>query len=282
MDSMWKATKRVILELLQSWLRADGFGLSAALSFYAVFSLAPILVFSLLLASQFLGESDARTGAERWLEGFVSNSEAADLINLVHIDNWQGQPWWMTAVLVLMFLWAASLSFVRLRVSVNRLLGCTAKDMKQAVKNSLIGRLHAVLFTLAAGAIMTAGILLVTVGGSVVPILAQHAGVLDWIVVRLLAVTMVGGVAISIYRLLPVEPPDWRGILAGVAFVVVAFELGRLLLNAYLKHSWITSAYGAANALVVFLLWIYYTAQALLLGAALAGVLSRKPASENG
>ncbi len=271
---MWKAIKRVIMDLLKSWLRADGFGLSAALSFYAMFSLAPILVFSVLAASHILGEESAREGAERWLQGFVSNSEAADLVNLVHMGDWKGQPWWMTIVLVVMFLWAASLSFVRLRVSVNRLLGCTSKDMKQAVKNSLIGRLHALLFTLGAGIIMTAGIWLAAVAGSLAPLLAVHAGVTDWLIVRLVAVVLIAVVALLVFRLLPLHPPGWSGTLWGVGFLLVAFELGRLLLNLYLQHSWITSAYGAANTLVVFLLWIYYTAQALLLGVTLAGVLS--------
>lgn len=270
---MWQAFKRTSIDVIQAWVRADGFGLSAALSFYAMFSLAPIMVFSLMLASHFLGEASAREGAQHWLEGFVSQDEATDLIGLVHIESWHGQTWWVTAVLLIMFVWAASLSFVRLRVSVNRLLNCKAPDMKQAVKNSLVGRVHALLFTLFSGLIMAAGIWLVTMAGSLAPILAERAGFVDWLTVRVLALLLITFAALLVIRMLPLRPPSWRGTLIGTGFLLIAFELGRIVLNLYLQHSWIASAYGAANTLVVFLLWIYYTAQALLLGVTMAGVI---------
>lgn len=271
---MWQGFKRIGLGVLHNWVRADGFGLSAALSFYAMFSLAPILVFALLLASHFLGGNVAREAAQHWLETFISADEAKALIEMVHVDTFSKQSWAMTMVAALMFLWAASLSFVRLRVSMNRLLDCQATDMREAVKYSLIGRGHALIFTLVAGVTMAAGIWFVTLLSSFGPLLAAKTGLVNWAIMRGAALALVVLMALIVYRLLPLKAPCWTGTWVGIGFLVVAFELGRLLLNLYLQHSWITAAYGAANTLVIFLVWIYYTAQILLLGATIAGVIS--------
>ncbi|WOO42134.1 YihY/virulence factor BrkB family protein [Rubellicoccus peritrichatus] len=266
--------KRIPLKVIQNWVQADGFGLSAALSFYAMFSLAPILVFSVLLASHFLGASGAQEGAQKWLEGFVSGEEAKALLGLVNTDHLKVDGGWVTTVLTgVMFLWAASLTFVRLRISVNRLLGLNVPDMKQAVKNSLIGRVHAVTFTIGSGLVMALGIWVI-MAMSTIPL--PDFGDLSWLPIaisHLSAGLLIVVGSVLIIRMLPVRAPSWKSMWIGVLFILFTFEVGRLLLNLYLKHSGIVSAYGAASTLVVFLVWIYYTSQAFLLGVAITGVL---------
>lgn len=269
--SRWKATS---FRVLQNWMMADGFGLSAALSFYTMFALAPILVVSVLVASHFLGEDGARAGAEKWLEGFVSEQEADALLHLVHIGEWSQTGGWVTTIITgIMFIWGASLTFVRLRVSVNRLLGNTADSVKQAVRSSLLGRVHAIGLTFASGLIMVFGIWSVTVASSLG---STHFFGGTWIASAISR----GGSGLLIFvgslwviRLLPMRAPSWKNTGIGVVFILLAFELGRILLNIYLEHSALLTAYGAATTLVIFLVWIYYTAQAFLLGVTIIGAL---------
>lgn len=268
--------------MVQQWVQADGFGLSAALSFYAMFSLAPILVFSVLLTSHFLGAGDAHEGAEKWLEGFVSSEEAKALVGLVKTDHWKGGGWVTTILTGVMFLWAASLTFVRLRVSVNRLLGLTVPDMRQAVKNSLIGRVHAVTLTIGSGLVMALGIWVI-MAMSTLPL--PDYGDLSWlpiVISHMSAGLLIVVGSILIMRLLPVRAPSWKPMWIGILFILITFEVGRLLLNLYLKHSGIVSAYGAANTLVIFLVWIYYSSQAFLLGVTITGVLDEGEKSAKG
>ncbi|GHC09687.1 YihY/virulence factor BrkB family protein [Cerasicoccus arenae] len=269
---------KFLLRVVARWMQADGFGLSASISFYMLFSSAPLIVFALMIAGKFLGEESARKAAADWLNGFMSQVEAAALIDMVRPDTFERQGWLLAVVSGLTLFWAATLIFVRMRISVNALLKIKSKDMRQAVKRSLLGRLNAFVFTLAAGLIFVAGILLTAIAPKVLSLFLSDSTV--WIQ---FAIDVINGLLVfiavsAIMRLLAVHPPSWRAILIGSLFVLVTFEIGRVLVNVYLGKSEIASAYGAANTLVVFLLWIYYTAQMLLFGVAIAGTVdsSRK------
>lgn len=262
-------------------MMADGFGLSAALSFYTLFALAPMLVFSVLVASNFLGREGAREGAQKWLENFVSVEEADALVGLINVDYWANTSGWVaTVVTAIMFMWAASLTFVRIRISVNRLLGNAAGSVGQAVKSSLLGRLHAILLTLAAGFVMVLGIWGVTVVSSVPVVEFLGSGWLAEIFLKAASSLLLALGALWVIRLLPMKAPTWRHTFIGLVFILIAFEIGRSLLNLYLEHSQIVSVYGAANTLVIFLLWIYYMAQTFLIGVTIIGALDEGEADE--
>lgn len=264
---------RLLLEVLSRWMRADGFGLAGSMSFYTLFSLAPMMAFAMLTASRFLGEEDARKAATDWLQGFLSQDEAIALIKLFTPVSFATEGWLLAVVSGLTLFWAATLVFVRLRISVNALLEIRSEDVRQAVKHSLLGRVNAFAFTLVFGLLITGGILLSATAPKIVPLLVPGADPWTRFLVNAInALVMFLGCA-AILRLLPVRAPSWRSILVGCTFVLVAFEVGRLLVNLYLARSQIASAYGAASTLVVFLLWIYYSAQMLLFGVTLAGAL---------
>ncbi len=252
-------------------MNADGFGLSASLSFYMLFSSAPLIVFALMIAGEFLGEAGAREAATSWMQSFMSQDEAASLIKLVKPDAFEKQGWFLAVVSGVTLFWAATLIFVRLRISVNRLLHIKSKDMRQAVRRSLLGRLNAFVFTLAAGLVLVAGIMVTAMAPKFISILLpENAHWADYVISAINAGLVFFAVA-AIMRLLPVHSPSWKAVWIGSLFVLLAFEIGRLLVNVYLSRSEIASAYGAANTLVIFLLWIYYSTQMLFLGVAIAG-----------
>lgn len=262
---------KIILGAVTRWMHADGFGLAAAMSFYMLFSSAPLIVFALLIAGLFLGEQSARQAAVDWLEGFMARKEAQGLIDMIRPDAFEQQGWLLALISGFTLLWAATLIFVRLRISVNALFKVQSRDVKQAVRRSLWGRLNALLFTVCAGLIFVAGILLTSAAPKIITMVLPH----DTAWTRLAvdagnAVVLFLAVA-AIMKILAVRTPTWKATLIGSGFVLAAFELGRVLVNLYLGRSEIASAYGAANTLVVFLLWIYYSAQMLLFGVSIAG-----------
>lgn len=262
---------KFLLNVVARWMRADGFGLSASMSFYMLFSSAPLIVFALMIAGKFLGEEGARDAAVDWMQSFMSHKEAASLIEMVKPNAFEQQGWWLAVVSGVTLFWAATLIFVRLRISVNRLLEITSSDMKQAVKRSLLGRLNAFLFTLAAGLILVTGILITAMAPKLIPLFLPQQ--YDWAsyVIDVTNACMVFGAMAAIIKLLAVHAPSWKATLIGSAFVLGSFEVGRLLVNVYLSQSEIASAYGAANTLVVFLLWIYYSTQMMLFGVCIVG-----------
>lgn len=254
-------------------MRADGFGQSAAMSFYTLFSFAPITVFAMLIAGHFLGEKSAQKAAADWLDGFLARSEADAMVKMLTPSAFDDQGWLFALISGITLFWAATLIFVRLRISINVLLGHKSKTVRQAVKRSLMGRLVALSFTLGAGLLLIGGILLTSLAPKIVeliiPFASSRIGILIYGINAIIFFLSVA----AIMRFFAVKAPSWRAILWGTSFVLVAFELGRILVNLYLERSEIASAYGAANTLVIFLLWIYYSSQMLLFGVTIAGVL---------
>jgi membrane protein len=252
---------------LRNWVRADGFGLSAALSFYTIFSLAPILGVAMVVASRVLTAAQAAAGAKRWLGGFLPQAEADSVVDTISAISWQSEGNWTHYVAGAVFVWAASMVFVRLRVSVIRLLGQRSASWRHAVAHTLVGRLVALSVTVGAGLVVVVGIvatisasnLTLVLSASYVP-LAEHLGT---------SVLVVGAVILML-RILPLERVGWHATLLSGLFVLAAFECGRLVIGFVLSHSLVVSAYGAASTLVVVLLWFYYQAQIVLFGVSIA------------
>lgn len=261
------------------WIAKDGFGLAAAFSFYTLFSIAPMIAFAIALSGYFLGIEDARTGVEDWLENFIERDRAEGIVRLVYMEEWTDLNWFYTGLTGLFFVWGSSIALLRLRIAVNILLGVQMGSIKRAIRNSVRGRLLSILFTLGTG-VLTAAFIVVVGATPVVGWLSNAFGGPHDYVVQTLAFGFLGFIAFAIVRFLPTYPPSWKSSAVSAVFIVVLFELGRAIFNVQVARSELFSAYGAANTLVIFLLWIFYTAQALLLGVNLAATLDEAMAGE--
>jgi membrane protein len=256
------------------WFGSDGFGLAAAFSFYCLFAIVPMLAFVVSIASYFLTEEAARRGVIDWLQNYLADGAAADLVNRLSIDQWDNLAWVTTGLTGAFFLWGASLAFVRLRIAVNILLGVEAKSIRHAIRNSVSGRLWSILFTIVMG-LVTALFVVLAAGATS---FAQWVAVtfeVDLVrVVRLLSFLFFAVGLLAIIRVLPDgNRPTWRASFIAAGGILLTFQLGRAVLNEQLAQSDFVSAYGAANTLVLFLLWIFYLAQVLMLGINLCGPL---------
>ncbi len=267
-------TKRFFYNLARLWFEADGFGNAAAIAFHALFAIAPLFAFTVSLATYFLSGQQIEENSVRWLESLVSHEQAEALVNILQIEKWSNLNWIYTGLTGLTFLWAASLAFVRLRVSVNILMGYESRSIRHAITNSVRGRLIAILFTIAFGLILALGL----VATATVPQLINSLWdfhVVPEIGIRILTVGFLAAGVVAIFRYMPTEAPCWRSILPAAALVVASLEIGRLLFGRFVGGSEIPSAYGASNTLVIFLILIFFSAQALLLGFALATTIDR-------
>jgi len=249
---------------VRRWLQHDGPGLSAAVSFYAVFAMAPLLVFAVLLASKALGPEQARASAVNWLADMVPFEMAESLVSIIQVKLLAGGAWWANLISGLVMIWAASLIFVRLVIGTRAMAGESIEETRSEFHRSLISRGIAILFAIAVGLL----ICVVFVASSLLTPLMDHlpVGTKTLVSVANAFLLMVGGVIlmqiVSSHRL------PKRALLVTGGFLFLAFILGRLLFQAYINHSAITSAYGVASSLVVFLIWIYYMACGYFIGAA--------------
>lgn len=265
--NLWEILKRTV----QTWQGADSPRMAAALSYYTVFSLAPLIVLVTVIAGVIFGQrtvrdqilaqvaTDIGKDAAQWIAGVIDQiSQPRDSIVSTVLS------------LVALLLGAAGV-FGQLQASLDRIWGVASDKMPQGVRGFLFNQLVSFGMLLAVGFLLLASLIVSTIlsavgvqfdsifsGGEFVVGLLNFA--LSFAVITLLFALM--------FRLLPHTDIAWHDVWGGAALTALLFTVGKTLLSFYLGRSGTASIYGAAGSLVVILLWIYYVAQVWLFGAA--------------
>ena len=251
--------------------------LAAALAYYTIFSIAPLLVIVLAIVGFVYGSEDARTQLMSQLETRIGQ-DAANLIGtMVERTSQQGGGVLATIIGIVTLLIGATTVFAQLQGALNKIWDVAA-DRSGGIKKLLLVRLEGLGMVLALGFV-----LLVSFGlqAALNVILSNFSGVLPgsdaiWFIanqVLMLAVfTLIFG---AIFMVLPDVDLHWRNVLRGAILTALLFKLGEILIGFYLGFSGVKSTYGAAGSLVILLLWIYYSSQILLFGAEFTQVDTR-------
>ncbi len=250
---------------MQRWMRADGPGQAAAVSFYAVFGMAPLLVFAVVVASKALGPERAKESAVNWLADMIPMEAAETLVSIVHVKLLADGPWWSNLVSGGVLIWAASLIFMRLVVGTRTIFGEAIETATRRIRQNLIGRGIALAFAVSVGLLVC---LVFVVSSVATPMVREWpVGTKTLLGMGNALILMLGGVV-----LLCVVTPfrlQKRALTSTAVFLFVAFMVGRVLFQSYITHSVISSAYGVASSVVVFLVWIYYMACGYFIGVAI-------------
>ena len=246
---------------------------SAAIAYFAIFALAPTLVFATTVATRFLSREDARQMAEQRLAETLGPG-AADLARTV-LDSadFTRHGTIATVASIVLLVFGASSVFVQLRASLNRIFGHAPGNPGEAIRGFVLGRLTSTAFAFFGGAILLASLL-----GSVVlhavteyfPVATGFGKSLWTLCGPLLSIAVVAIVLWTVFALLPARRPPLRFLAVGAVTSALLFELGKWILGHFIASSLIATAYGPSSSLVAFLVWIFYSAQIILLGAELS------------
>ncbi len=262
----WSLATKVI----NSWLADYAPSMGAALAFYTVFSLAPLLLIVIAVAGLVFGEDAARgeiVGQLRSMMGAAGANAVQDLLISVRRP---GEGLVATAVgLGLLFVGATTV-FGELQDALDRIWRVPARrttsgwfDLLRARLLSF-GMIMAVGFLLIVSLVASAG--LAAMGRWWEPILGW------WYVLAVAANSLIDFLLVAvmfalIYKIMPRVRVLWRDVWIGSIFTALLFTLGKTLIGLYIGRSGVTSPFGAAGSLVVVLLWVYYSAQIFLIGA---------------
>lgn len=252
----------------------QGFGrhkvprLAAALAFYTLISLAPLLVVLVAVVGVVLGNEQAREQVVSQLTAAVG-PQASDLIEgLIDSTRRRGTSLFATLASVATLLVGATGVFVHLQNALNEIW--EVEPERKGWKRTLAMRLEGLLILLGLG---LAALVAVVANGAVGVVTRSFSGVLpgaDWLwwsanqAVTLAVFTLVFA---ALFRFVPDVRLGWRDVWGGALFTAVLFKVGELGLGWYLGTAGVGSPYGAAGSLVVVLLFVYYAAQILLFGA---------------
>ncbi len=250
---------------LDSWSQDNAFRLSAALAYYGVFALAPVLIIAIAIAGSIFGPKAARGQVMYQIQGLIGPGPALAVQDLLRTASSSGLLNAASiAGFVALFIGATGV-FVALQDGLN-----TVWRVKQKPENVVImflrQRLYTFLLVLGVGVLL----LVVLVASAVLAAVGQFTGIGAglWGVVNTgVSFALVVAVFGLVFKFVPDVYVDWRDVWIGAVITAVLFTAGKYGIGLYLGRSSLTSVYGAAGTLVLVLAWVYYSALILFLGA---------------
>jgi membrane protein len=276
---------RAIWDGVRAFNRADGSRYGAAAAFYAIFSLAPILVIAVSVVALMFDADPAREGVVRQFSQVVGaqGAQAVEVL-LARPENDARRGVLAAAIAALTLVIGATGVFSELRDALNRMIEARPRQ-ESAVLAFVRVRVIAFSLVLTLGFLALASLLISSGLEAMSERFAPVFGA-SFILFRIASLALsLGAVALvcaAIYRWLPDERLPWSALLAGATVSALLFSLGKWAIGLYLGGSSTTSAYGAAGSFVVLIIWVFFTAQVFLLGASIASAFAgrgRTPAA---
>jgi membrane protein len=262
--------KKMVGLAAAAWLNDEASSMGAAIAFYTLFSIAPILLIVVWIASAFISVDAVQSHILSQMSLLLGNTGADAVHTLMVSAKYSGTNALSKTAGVVALLIGATSAFAELQNSLNRIWRIPAARRGPGVWVLLRARLLSfglvlgVGFLLLVSLILSAGLeaLGTWFGGFVSD---WHAVVLSLDIVLGFAITTV--LFAMIYKYVPREQFAWGDVWVGALVTTLLFAIGKQIIVVYLGRVAFASAYGAAGSFVVLLLWVYYSAQIFLFGA---------------
>jgi membrane protein len=259
----------LLRETANGWLDDKAPRMGAALAYYAIFSLAPLLLIAIAVAGWVFGEEAAQRGLHDQIAGTVGDSAATATEEILAGVHRSGGGVLGTVIGVVVLLFGASGFFVELQGALN-----TIWRVKPAPGTGLWGvvreRLFSFLVVLATGLVLLVSVVVSTVLEAVENALRGELAGEGWLwsgVNKVATFALVTVLFAMIYKVLPETKVTWSDVRVGAVVAALLFTFGKYLIDLYLTRCVVVSAFGAAGSVIVVLTWVYYSSQILLFGA---------------
>jgi len=254
----------LIRETADDWVAHKDARQGAALAYYSVFSLGPVIVIAIAVAGLVFGEEAARGEVELQLRGLLGDAAAKAIDAMLAGARHPQQGLLATAVGAVILVFSALGVVVQLKDAFNTVWEVDAKKI-----GGLWQFIRAYLVSLAA--VLALGFLLlvsllVTAGLSAASAYLGAASSLQ-IAGSLVSLAVITVVFAAMFRWLPDAEVAWRDVWLGAFMTAALFEIGKFLIGLYIGRLALDSTYGAAASIVILLIWVYYSSQIVLLGA---------------
>jgi membrane protein len=269
---------QTLKEAGNDWIEDKALEQGAALAFYSMLSIAPLLVICIALAALVFGEKAARGQIAEELQGLMGVEGAIALQAMVENSQTIKTGSLAAALAVAILLFGASGVFAQLQTSLNTIWDAPAR-VGWGIWALLRDRCLSFTMVLGTGFLLLASLVLsAVIAGAGAYFGAWWPGLesLWQFTNSLVTIVMATLLFALIFKVLPDVRIGWRDVWVGAVLTAILFTFGKLVIGLYLGKSGIASAYGAGGSLVVLVLWLYYSAQILLFGAELTHVYSRR------
>jgi len=249
----------VLMKSLAAWIDHRAGSKGAALAFYTLFSMAPILVLAIAGAGYFFGADAARGEIIAQVEGLVGHDGAQAIQALLAGARDPASGLAATLVAGVLLLVGATSVFVELKASLDELWG--VEPLKGL---AVVAFLRTRLYSFGLVLVLAFLLLVSLVVSAALSLLERYVGA-GWGGSRYVFAVVASGTAFAIiailfaviYKALPQAPLSWRDVWVGALFTAGLFSLGKYLIGLYLGNSAMASSFGAAGSLIALLMWVY-------------------------
>lgn len=273
-----KSIFQLLKEAFTEWQQDKASILAAALAYYTVFSITPLLVIAIAIAGAVFGQEAAQGEIVGQIDNLVGQQGAAAIETALANADRPQLSGIASIISVILLLVGASGVFAQLQIALN-----TVWNVKPKPDAGIWGFIHKRLLSF--GMVLAIGFLLLV--SLIVSAMLSGIGKLElgflpgftplWQLANF--IISFGSIALLfalIYKYLPDAKISWQDVTVGAIVTALLFTIGKFLIGLYLGRGSLGSAYGAAGSLVVFLAWVFYSAQILLFGAELTQVYARR------
>jgi len=273
----WKMLKETVLSFIDDEALSRG----AAIAFYTVTSIAPVLLIVVAIAGLAFGHDAAQNAIITQLSGLMGQQTAEVIQAAIASAAGKSSGILATIIGVATLVATASGVFGEMQSSLNAIwkaksVATTVSRLIRARATSL-GLVAALGFLLIVSLAVSAG--LTAFGNyldSIIPIGKLIFPILNFFV----SLALLAALFAAIYKVLPDRRLEWRDVIIGAIVTSVLFTIGKSLVGWYLGSSAVASSYGAAGGLIVLLLWVYYSVQIFLLGAEFTKIFANQHGSK--
>ena len=264
---------------LFEWLDDQAPTLGAALAYYTVFSLAPLLVITIAIAGLVFGGEAAQGQIFDQLRGLVGDASSKAMEQIVQSASAEPKAGVVATVIgFVTLLFGASGVFGQLQASLNIIWGVQPKPGR-GILGIIRDRILSFGFTLVVGFLLLVSLLLtaaIAFVGQQFEAMIPGMEALIQLVNSILSLVVITLLFAMMFKILPDANIRWRDVWIGAFITALLFTLGKLALGFYLGRSGVASSYGAAGSLIVLLLWVYYSSQIVFFGAELTQVYANR------
>jgi membrane protein len=279
-----RPTLALLREVAAQWRRDRALAQGAALAYYTLFSMAPLLVLVVAVAGLALGRAAAQGELVDRIAGVVGPDGAHLLAGMIGQVSRPRSGALATVASLLTMVFGATGVFAQLQASLNDIFRA-ARPAPTGMHGFVRQRLAAFVMILGVGALLFVSLVLSAAVAAVRGFVTAHLPLLGRLLPLLdvaLSLAVVTALFALVYKVLPDARLCWRDVWVGAGVTAVLFTIGKSLIALYLGRVVRMSVYGAASSLVLLLLWVYYSSQILFLGAEFTEVYSRRYGSRRG
>jgi membrane protein len=282
--SKLKTSGELVKKSFKEWSEDKASRLAAAMAYYTIFSIAPLLIITVAIAGWFFDRNVAQDQLIAQFSGLIGQEGAEILQTMLESANKPANNLIASVVGIVTLMFGASGVFNAMQDALNTIWEVIPKP-NRGLRGIIKDRTLSFSMVLVIGFLL---LVMLVVSTLLSAITSYFSGNIETTAIVMQVINFFVSFAITtimfamIFKIVPDVEIAWRNVWLGAVVTSILFSVGRFAIGTYLGNSSVTSAYGAAGSLVVILVWVYYSAQILFLGAEFTqvytGMYSSRPA----